>query len=423
MTLSLPTLRRAAPEAPAARARGSALTVLVAPTGLDDHLAPRIVSERIAEGVRRVLPRARILEMPLPDGGAGFVDTMVDVLGGVLHHTEIDGPAGARVGARWGLVRSNGSRTAVIEVSSLAGGPTGPRRVPDPCSATSEGVGQLIRAALDAGGRRVLLGGRSDVVLDGGLGMLQALGGRVLDANGHELGHGTLSKLHRLDLDGLDARLRDVSFEVAAHPHLRLLGSGGVARRWAHGHRIDREQVEALERHLARLANAIERSTGRWVGGLAGGGAAGGLAATVAGAFGGSLKPPHELTEPVLPLDAMVEYADLIVTADACLDEHSAQGGVPALLAQRAAGRRVPVIALGCGVTERASLGLPAGLEVCMPMAPHACTAEELSRHARHWLASAAERAVRLLVMGRPLDLEPPPTGAGGSAAEPAPAD
>ncbi|MCU0774267.1 MAG: glycerate kinase [Ideonella sp.] len=397
--------------------------MLVAPTGLDDHLAPRIVSERIAEGVRRVLPRARILEMPLPDGGTGFVDTMVDVLGGVLHHTEIDGPACTRIGARWGLVGSNGSRTAVIEVSSLAGGPSGPRRLPDPSSGTSEGVGQMIRAALDAGARRILLGGRSDVVLDGGLGMLQALGGRALDVEGHELGRGSLSKLHRLDLDGLDARLRDVSFEVAAHPNLRLLGSGGVARRWAQAHRIDRERAEALERHLARLANAIERATGRWVGGMAGGGASGGLSATVAGALGGALRPPHELTAPLLPLDAMVEYADLIVTADACLDEHSAHGGVPALLAQRAVGRRVPVIALGCCVSERASLGLPAGLEACVPLAPRACTAEELSRHARHWIASAAERAVRLLAMGRPLDLGPPPTGAGGGAAAPDAAD
>jgi glycerate 2-kinase len=418
MTLALFPTRRTGPTPTPARPRAGGLTVLVAPGAIDDHLKPGLVAEHIAEGVRRVVPRARIVELPIPGGGPGFIDALVEAHDGAVQHAEVAGPNSSLVRVPWGLIGSAWARTAVIEVAALARASGPPGQPPGLGGGASDGVGQLIRAALDAGARRVLIGGHSQAVLDGGLGLLQALGARAVDAEGHDVGIAGLATLRSLDLAGLDPRLRETTVEVAVDLHTRLLGPAGVARCWGEDHGHGRDPVRELDHRLARLANAVERSTGRWIGGLPGGGTGGGLAAAIAGVLGGTLRGRHELTAPTLPLDTLAEYADLIVTADARLGEHVVPGSAPALLAERALARRIPVIALGRSVAARARLGLPPGLEVCLPITPHACTAEASWPNLLHWLADAAERAMRLVVIGRRLDSDAPAAGPGGPAVQ-----
>ena len=378
------------------------LTILIAPSGFKESLGAPEVADRIARGVARVLPDARILKAPMVDGGEGFTAALVDATGGTLHPRQVTGPVGRPVDARFGFLGGRERSTAVIEMAAAAGLRLVPRDARDPTRTTSTGVGELIRAALDRGARRILLGCGDSGINDGGAGMVQALGGRLLDGDDEPIGPGgaELLRLARIDLAGLDPRLSSVQLDAAVNWHNRLLGSRGVARVFGPQKGATPAQVELLEAALANYAAVIRRSTGIDIGDAPGAGASGGLGAGVAALLGGRLHPRFDIVMNYLELDRLLDQADLVFTAEGSLDFQTPQGKVPAEVARRAKLRGLPVIALAGTIGTGAAANFAAGIDAYASIVRRPCTLEEAIARAGILLDRAAEDAARMVRVG-----------------------
>jgi glycerate kinase len=256
--------RRLARLAQTARLEPSPMTVFVAPLGFKESLGAEDAADHIAQGVLRALRGARVLKAPMVDGGEEFTRALVHATGGTLHTVNVTGPVGDPVQAEFGFLGGRDERTAVLEMAAAAGLRLVPRDRRHPLMTTSYGVGELIRAALDAGARRILLGCGDSGINDGGAGMAQGLGARLLNAQGEELetGGGALLQLDRVDCSTLDPRLGQVRLDAAVNWHNVLLGERGVARVFGPQKGATPEQVPVLEAALQRWAAGIREATG-----------------------------------------------------------------------------------------------------------------------------------------------------------------
>jgi glycerate 2-kinase len=381
------------------------LTVLIAPSGFKESLGAFEVAEQIATGVLRAMPNARVLRAPMVDGGEGFTEALVQATGGTLQRLTVTGPVGEPVASFFGFLGGRSERTAVIEMAAAAGLRLVPRDRRNPMLTTSRGVGELIRAALDAGAERVLLGCGDSGINDGGAGMVQALGARLLDAEGRELGAGgaELLRLQRIDLSRLDPRLARVEMDAAVNWHNVLLGARGVARVFGPQKGATPEQVLQLEQALLNYACSIGRATGIVIGQQPGSGASGGLGAGFAALLGGRLHPRFEIVMRYLEIDSLLDQADLVITAEGSLDDQTPYGKVPAEVAQRAKRRGLPVIALAGTLGKGVGVNLEHGIDAFSSILKRPCTLEEAFANAGKWLARAAEDMVRLVAVGQRL--------------------
>lgn len=383
------------------------LAVLIAPSGFKESLGAGEVAQCIADGVLAAAPRAKVMQAPMVDGGEGFTDALVQATGGQRHEVTVTGPVGEPVASFFGFLGDDGGgeRTAVIEMAAAAGLRLVPRERRDPMTTTSRGVGELIAAALDAGATRILLGCGDSGVNDGGAGMAQALGVRLLDAAGQPLGPGggELRRLHRIDLSGRDARLARVPIDAAVNWHNALLGERGVARVFGPQKGASPEQVQWLEQGLTRYAACVREATWLDVAALAGAGASGGLGAGVAGLLGGRLHPRFDIVMRYLDIERLLARADIVITAEGSLDGQTPHGKVPAEVARRAKLHGLPVIALagtlGPGVSDNFAIGIDAFASILK----RPCSLDEAMADTGKLLARAAEDALRMMLIGQRL--------------------
>lgn len=239
------------------------LRVVVAPSGFKESLSAEAVAAAIPVGICIVCPTAEIVELPLVDGGEGFTMTLVHATDGELHQIRITGPVGDSVASCFGILGGDGPRVGVVEMAA-AGLRLVPRDRRDPLATTTYGVGELITAALDRGGERLLIGCGDSGTNDGGAGMAEALGVRLLTADGTPIGRGggALADLDRIDLDGRDPRLAAIPIDVACNVHNLLCGPQGVAHVFGPQQGASSEVVDRLARGLDRYADVIERDLG-----------------------------------------------------------------------------------------------------------------------------------------------------------------
>lgn len=380
-------------------------TVLVAPSGFKESLSADQAADCIETGVQRAFPDAIILKAPMVDGGEGFTKALVKATGGTLHHLTVTGPVNEPVEAHFGFLGGCSERTAVIEMAAAAGLSLVPRDRRNPCLTTSYGVGELVRAALDRGARRILLGCGDSGINDGGAGMAEALGIRLLDQEGNLLPRGgaALSCLAAIDMSGVDPRLADVRIDAAVNWHNVLLGERGVARIFGPQKGATPAQVELLATAMDTYAAAILRTTGIDVGMAPGSGASGGLGAAVLGLIGGRLHPRYNIVMQYLELDRFIAKADLIITAEGSLDGQTPFGKVPAEVAQRAKRAGVPVIALAGTIGKGVRLNFEHGIDAFASILTRPCSLEDAISSAPKLLARAAEDAVRMVMVGMSL--------------------
>ncbi|NBE53574.1 glycerate kinase family protein [Streptomyces boluensis] len=382
----------------------------VAPSGFKESLSAQAAAEAIAAGVRRVVPDAEVDLIPLVDGGEGTAAALAAATGGRLVALPATGPVGERVGTHFALIDRD---TAVVEMAAVAGLSLVPRTLRDPGATTTYGVGELIRAALDTGVRRILVGCGDSGTSDGGAGALQALGARLLTERGYELPRGgrELHRLDRIDTTGLDPRLKDVELQVACNPFNVLCGERGVARVFGPQKGATPEQVEELSAGLDRWAYVLERDLA--VSGLREGpgtGASGGLGAGLA-ALGARLLPRFDVLLDHLDLDARLARADLVVTAEGALDHQTPRGKVPAEVARRAKQYGRPVLALAGTIGEGAHQVHATGVDAYSSILPAPVTLPEALGRGAEFLTDATERALRMVLLGTQLT-ELSPSGA-----------
>lgn len=380
-------------------------TVLVAPSGFKESLSADQAADCIEKGVRRAFPDATVLKAPMADGGEGFTKALVKATGGTLHHLTVTGPVNDPVEAHFGFLGGCSEPTAVIEMAAAAGLSLVPRDRRNPCLTTSYGVGELVRAALDRGARRILLGCGDSGINDGGAGMAEALGIRLLDNEGDPLPRGgaALTGLAAIDLSGRDPRLNNVRIDAAVNWHNVLLGARGVARVFGPQKGATPAQVDILAAAMETYAASIGRTTGIQVGMAPGSGASGGLGAAVLGLLGGRLHPRYDIVMQYLELDRFIEEADLVITAEGSLDGQTPFGKVPAEVAHRAKRAGVPVIALAGTIGKGVRLNFEHGIDAFASILTRPCSLEDAISSAPKLLARAAEDAARMIMVGMSL--------------------
>jgi len=381
------------------------LRVLVAPSGFKESLGAAQVADCIASGVRRAVPDAQIRKAPLADGGEGFAEALVTAVGGELREVTVTGPVGDPVDAHFGLLEGQPVPTAVLEMAAAAGLRHVPADRRDPLTTTTRGVGELITAALDAGARRVLVGCGDSGTNDAGAGMAQALGARLLDAGGEQIGPGgrSLLDLDRIDLTDLDPRLAETQIDVACNWTNVLAGPEGVARVYGPQKGADPETVETLERALLTFADAVEAATGHDVRRAPGSGASGGLGAGISALLGATLHSRFDIITTYLAFDHLLGESDLVITAEGAIDRQTSRGKVPAEVARHCARIDVPVIALAGTVGQGVQAALDAGLDAYGSILTRPCALQEALDDATELLTSAAEQTMRMILVGRRL--------------------
>jgi glycerate kinase len=379
-----------------------ALTALIAPSGFKECLSAAEVADAMAAGVRRACPDARVLATPMIDGGEGFTAALVAATNGTLEEITVTGPVGAPATAPIGFLGGAGPKTAVIEIAAAAGLRLVPREARDPTATTSHGVGELIRAALDAGAERILVGCGDSGVNDGGAGMAEALGVRLLDANGEPVGRGggALARLASVDLTHRDPRLGHVRIEAAVNWHNVLLGKHGVTRVYGPQKGATPEQVVTLEAALATYAACIRAATGIDVATMAGGGASGGIGAGLHALLGAVLRPRFDMVMHYTNFDALLTEADLVLTAEGSLDGQTPFGKVPAEVARRAKERGLPVIALAGTIGEGVKANFDCGIDAFASIQMRPCTLDEAIADAATLVRHATEDAMRMVAVG-----------------------
>ncbi|HEX7189851.1 MAG TPA: glycerate kinase [Actinomycetes bacterium] len=389
----------------------SPLPVVIAPDKFKGSLSATEAAEAIAAGARDAAGRIGLaLDLrlrPVADGGEGIVAAAA-AAGYTLRTVTVTGPLGAPTQAQLavGTDPVDGTPTAVVELAAGSGLALLPGGHGDPSSAlraSTYGTGELLRAALDQGVRRIVLGLGGSAATDGGSGMAAALGARFLDVDGHELppGGAALGALVRVDVGGLDARLADVEIVVASDVDNPLTGPRGAAAVFGPQKGAGTTEVGILDEGLRRLADALRRDVGADVETTPGAGAAGGAGAGALALLGARLVPGIDLVLDLVGFDGALDGARLVVTGEGSLDEQSLGGKAPVGVARRAAGRGVPVVMLAgridvddAGRSVLADMGV-VGLHALTDIEPDVSRAQ---RGARSLLRDMAGRVLRPLL-------------------------
>jgi glycerate kinase len=379
----------------------NSLRIVIAPSGYKECLLAEDVAAAIARGVRRATDNAEIVEIPLVDGGEGFVRTLIRLTGGSLHEATVSGPVGQPVIAVWGMLGGAKIPTAVIEMAAAGGLALVPRDRRNPLRTTTFGVGQLILAALDAGARRILLGCGDSGTNDGGAGMAQALGIRMLDRAAREIctsGAGLLD-LVRIDRSALDQRIANVPIEVACNIKNLLCGPRGVARVYGPQKGASRQTIAHLEKGLERFAAAIEAEYGIDVREMPGGGASGGLGAGLHAFLGAKLCPRYDVVSRYVSLDSHLKHADLVFTAEGGIDRQSVCGKMPSEIGMRAQRLGVPVIALAGQIGENAEVVHGYGIGAYFSTVSAPCPLSKAMAQASEQIERCAENVMRTVLL------------------------
>ncbi|MEV4432463.1 glycerate kinase [Streptomyces sp. NPDC049585] len=315
--------------------------VLVAPDKFKGSLTAVEVARHVAAGLRRAAPGTAVTTVPVADGGDGTVAAAV-AAGYERREAVVTGPLGERRTARYAL---GGDGTAVVEMAEASGLRLLPPGRLAPLTATTYGTGELVRAALDAGARTVVLGVGGSATTDGGAGMLAALGARFLDGAGRPLGPGggPLAGLAEADLTGLDPRLAGTRLVLAGDVDNPLTGPRGAAAVYGPQKGASAADVATLDAALAHYAQVLD---GGRLADACGAGAAGGVGYAALAVLGAVFRPGIEVVLDVVGFGAAVAEADLVVTGEGSLDAQTLHGKAPVGVARAARG--VPVVAV-CG--------------------------------------------------------------------------
>lgn len=374
--------------------------IVIAPDSYKESLSALEVAQAVAAGFREIFPDAEYVLVPVADGGEGTVDAMVAATGGRRERVTVGGPLGEPVEAFYGL--TGDGRTAVIEMAAASGLALVPPARRNPLVTSSRGTGELIRAALDAGARRFILGIGGSATNDGGAGMVQALGARLLDAQGRDIGPGggALAELERIDVSGLDARLAECRIEVACDVDNPLTGARGASAVFGPQKGATPAMVQALDANLARFARIVERDLGVAVEAAPGAGAAGGMGAAMMAFFGATLKPGIEIVTAAVDLDGHVRDADLVITGEGRIDFQTVHGKTPIGVARVARRHGKPVIGIAGSLGAAVGVVHEHGIDAVFSVLNRPCTLDEALRDAAANVALTARNVAAAMRIG-----------------------
>ncbi|MHC0468407.1 glycerate kinase [Citrobacter sp. EBS8] len=379
------------------------MKIVIAPDSYKESLSALEVATAIELGFREIWPEADYVKIPVADGGEGTVEAMVAATQGHLVHVDVTGPLGNTIQAFYGL--SGDERTAFIEMAAASGLEQVPANLRDPLKTTSWGTGELIRHALDAGVEHIIIGIGGSATNDGGAGMVQALGARLLDAQDEDIAHGAmgLESLTRIDISQLDPRLAGCRIEVACDVTNPLTGKEGASVVFGPQKGATTEMIPRLDRALTHYAQLIARDLDVNVLELAGGGAAGGMGAALYAFCGAQLRRGIEIVTDALRLDACVADADLVVTGEGRIDSQTIHGKVPVGVAKIAKRYNKPVIGIAGSLTADVGVVHQHGLDAVFSVIYTICSLDEALKNASENVRMTARNVAATLKAGQQL--------------------
>ncbi len=353
----------------------------------------------IAAGLREGLNDAEIVVIPVADGGEGTTEAVVRATGGELRSVPVTGPLGDPVTAVYGVLPDG--TTAVMEMASASGIELVPDGMLDPMRATTFGTGELMRDAIKNGARDIILGIGGSATVDGGIGMAQALGYRLLTADGTECGRGgkALATIVAIDTDSVLSDLAECRIRVACDVTNPLLGERGAARVFGPQKGATPEVIEEFEAGLRHLATLWKRNGMLETVDNPGDGAAGGLGAGLRAFCGAEMCSGADRIAEITGFEREIANADLLVTGEGRTDDQTLDGKLPVVLAAkaRAAGARTILIS---GAVAGDLGKLNDLFDVVYATVDEVVPLEDALAHARENLAATARKVARMLAIG-----------------------
>ncbi len=379
------------------------MKIVIAPDSFKGNLTSLQVAAAIEKGIRRVLPKARIIKVPMADGGEGTVQSLVDATGGRIVRKKVTGPAGKPVNASYGLLADG--ETAVIEMAEASGLPMVSGKTKNPLKTTTYGTGELIKDAMNRGARHIIIGLGGSATVDGGAGMAQALGVKFRNRSNavireHGAG-GMLDKIAKIDVSELDPRLRKTRVTVACDVDNPLCGKRGAAYVFGPQKGATPAMVRKLDANLKHFGQLIKKDLKKSVLTLAGAGAAGGLGAGLVAFTGARMKSGIKIVVEATGLKQAIKGADLVITGEGRVDFQTAFGKTPSGVAKAAKTHGVPVVAIGGGLADDAHGVFKHGIHALESGAARDMSLEEALAKSRGHLANAGERTIRMIQVGQ----------------------
>lgn len=372
------------------------MRIIVAPGAFKNSLTAQEAAAAIARGLERSGLNADLTLAPVADGGNGTLDAML-AGGGQRFTLTVTGPLGAPAEADWGLLPDG--RTAVVEMALASGMELLAPGELDPMRAGTFGTGQLLAAALDAGATRIILGLGGSATVDGGAGCLQALGVKLLDTRGQDIGPGgaELGRIAGIDASGLHRGWNEATLLLASDVDNPALGEQGAAAVFGPQKGADARQVVKLEAQLTHFFTVIHEQTGRDLRQVPGGGAAGAFAAGMMAFLDAELQPGIELVLAHSGFEVALAGADLVITGEGQMDEQTIHGKGPIGVARLARDHGVPTVALVGGLAVRDEKLHAAGMQAVFPIVTGPMSLEQALADAPSLLERTALRLGYLL--------------------------
>ena len=379
------------------------MKIILAPDSFKGNLTSLEVAAAFEKGIKRVLPRAKYIKVPMADGGEGTVQSLVDGVGGKFIRKRVVGHAGNTVSARYGLL-SDG-KTAVIEMAEASGLPLVSGKNKNPLKTTTYGTGELILDAAKRGVEKIIIGIGGSATNDGGVGMAQAIGIRFLNKQGKVISDygsgGMLKKIASIDNKQADPLLKKIKIIVACDVNNTLCGKSGASYVFAPQKGATPAMVRILDENLRHLGKVIKQSLRKNVTKLKGAGAAGGLGAGLVAFTEARMKSGIEIVIDATNICKYMENADLVITGEGRVDTQTAFGKTPSGIAKAARKYHIPTVVIGGGITDDANDIFAYGIDGLESACARDMSLEEAIKNSRKHLANAAERAIRLVLIGK----------------------
>ena len=377
------------------------MKIVIAPDSFKESMSGKVACDAIERGLKKVLKDSEFIKVPMADGGEGTTQSLVDATNGVIHFVEVTNPLGEKIQGKLGVLGDQ--ETAILEMASASGLELISKEKRDPMITTTFGTGELIKKALDLNVKTILIGIGGSATNDGGAGMIQALGGKLLDKDGNQIGFGgeELSKLDKIDLSELDERLKNVKIIVACDVENPLTGAKGAAYIFGRQKGATDKTIPVLDNNLKHFAEIIRRDLKIDVENVAGAGAAGGLGAGLMAFLSAELRRGIDIVIEYSKLEEKLNGATLVITGEGSIDGQTRFGKTPYGVAQAAKKQNIPVIALAGNVGEDIDILYDYGFDSIFSILPGVQNLETALKNGEKNLERVSENIGRIILAFR----------------------
>lgn len=372
-------------------------TIVLAPDSFKESMTAKEVCLAMEKGIKKVNSKINCIHVPMADGGEGTMQSLIDATNGEIYSLKVTGPLLNKVEAQYGILGDG--EVGVIEMASASGIQLVPKEKRNPLVTTTYGTGELIKACLDKGVKKILIGIGGSSTNDGGFGAVKALGAKFLDEAEKDIGFGggRLNKLKKIDLSELDTRLSEVEIEIASDVNNPLCGENGASNVFGPQKGATEDMIKVLDQNLKHYADVIQEQCHKDVVNMPGAGAAGGLGAGLVAFLDGKLEKGIELVIKYSGLEEKVKNCDLVFTGEGSIDFQTKFGKTPIGVAGVAKKYGKPVIALAGKVGDNIDDLYEGGIDSIFGIMRGSTSLEEALKDGRENVEKASENIMRLI--------------------------